>query len=538
MIRLRKLLLFILLTAAMVAWADDIHIVIDDPLSWSGDQLSPYVNQTVIFDSPFYVCSNEQSSTMTIAPRRIFEATNQVDPPSRSQASYEAYYAYLAQDAKATVTLTAASGYPTPLRSGIRILGLKARVTSTSSLQWISGQWVGNTRKDIENFNIDSAVDMRGKHTLLVCGFNIENYRLSQSNHSRQRTKVSKALAKIRADIFGLVEVGGGASAMQEIVNDLKTNTGFPYTFINDASSDGTLQKSGYVYRTDKVRPMGDLQNNDVSVSDRKKMQAFEELASGEIFIYAINHFKAKTGSATGADADQGDGQGVFNESRKAEARSVIAEYASERSYVSDPDILIMGDLNAYGKEDPIAYLTKNGMTDLHRYFHADTSYSYIYTQPKAGYLDHALCNATLLPQVTGMCALHINSDENRGYTYSSSTDLTMFRCSDHDPVIVGLNLDPDASIPQPTVQNVQNSVAIARNGEKIRLYNFNLSGEPAYYKLYDANGDLYAEGKISADDNQIQATPDQPGIYFLLVNFNNKAKAQGSVYRQKIIIY
>ena len=46
-----------------------------------------------------------------------------------------------------------------------------------------------------------------------------------------------------------------------------------------------------------------------------------------------------------------------------------------------------------------------------------------------------------MLPQVTGMTAYHINSDESDDYTYDKQDDGTMFRYSDHDPVLVGLNL-------------------------------------------------------------------------------------------------
>ena len=123
------------------------------------------------------------------------------------------------------------------------------------------------------------------------------------------------------------------------------------------------------------------------------------------------------------------------------EAESVLFHYDIDRGYYGDDDILIMGDLNAYAMEDPITVLREGGMIDLHRAFHADSSYSYVY-HGYAGYLDHALCNSTLYPSVTGMVAYHINSDEKDSYAYDNSNDLTMFRCSDHDPVIVGLRLD------------------------------------------------------------------------------------------------
>ena len=175
-------------------------------------------------------------------------------------------------------------------------------------------------------------------------------------------------------------------------------------------------------------------------------MQTFEEFATGEKFIYSINHFKAKSGSASGADANKGDGQGAFNASRVAEANGVMDKYNAFKAALHDEDILIMVDLNDYGKEDPIMAFLKRGFYDLHRAFHADSSYSYTFSG-QAGYLDHAIASASLLGQVTGMAAYTINSDENDKWTYDKSSDRTMFRCSDHDPVLVGLRLDSTAVV-------------------------------------------------------------------------------------------
>ena len=76
-----------------------------------------------------------------------------------------------------------------------------------------------------------------------------------------------------------------------------------------------------------------ELKGVDGAAEIQKKMQTFRELATGETFIYSINHFKAKSGSASGADANKGDGQGAFNASRVAEANGVMA---NESGYIFD----------------------------------------------------------------------------------------------------------------------------------------------------------------------------------------------------------
>ena len=235
---------------------------------------------------------------------------------------------------------------------------------------------------------------------------------------------------------------------------------------------------------------------------------------TGERFIYSINHFKAKSGSGTGANADQGDGQGMFNATRKGEANSVIDAYETERigAYANDKDILIMGDLNAYAKEDPIRVFTDYGMTDLHRYFHGDSSYSYVYGS-LAGYLDHAIVSAEMLPQVTGMTVWHINSDERDCYTYDGyCNDGSIFRCSDHDPVLVGLRLQSSTT--------TKDEIILKGN---------------TYYRIYDTMGMLLLEGEADENTkvNDIFAKADDGvhGIRIVQIFTNNR------VYSKTIII-
>ena len=64
-----------------------------------------------------------------------------------------------------------------------------------------------------------------------------------------------------------------------------------------------------------------------------------------------------------------------------------------------------------------------------------------------AGYLDHALGSASLLPQVTGVTEWHINADEPAALDYNEEFNQPAlyspdpFRSSSHDPVLIGLDL-------------------------------------------------------------------------------------------------
>ena len=206
--------------------------------------------------------------------------------------------------------------------------------------------------------------------------------------------------------------------------------------------------------------------------------------------------------------------------------------------------------MNCYAKTDPIMVFTeKSKMLDLHRAFHADSSYSYMFGG-LASYIDHAISNETLYRQVTGMAGYHINSDEDDYYTYDKSNDKTMFRCSDHDPVLVGLKLD--STLSQPIVPYFNNAdmgkdslsfyYVYTSNEEPVVYFDlYSINGMPIcpptkiiyngdifekhtkYYTLKDQNDNLPEELK--------RFLPLQPGLYVLRFYYN------GTVTSHKLIV-
>ena len=497
---------------------------ITDKESWTSFQLSAYTGQEVRLADDWYVTNNYNG--YRISPRRIYSPTNQVLPASSD------YYSMLSLNASGSVSLTGVSGYH---RMGERLHNAVVRVQSTGSVSLVSGTWVGNSREDILQGYDQSAIDRKGKHTLLVCAANLEYYLVenlgtgygpdSYNEHQAQRRKVSQALAKINADIYGLVEVEMGQTALQEIASDLTKATGRVFTYVDDGSStNGSYTKSGYVYCAQTVTPYGDIRSNNAGVKNRKQMQCFEEKATGERFIFSINHFKAKSGNGYGDNADRDDGQSSYNGDRVREAQSVVNEYESFRYFVDDEDMLLMGDLNAYAKEDPIRVLTDYGMTDLHRYCHKDSSYSYTY-HGEAGYLDHALANASLLPQVTGMAAYHINSDESDNFTYDKADDGTMFRYSDHDPVLVGLNLSKAGTLDEAAL--VSNAQILFADGY---LTVDNAAG--GYVRVYDMQGRSVYEAHIQSETFTLPVGEWNAGMYVIHVYHNQQVKHCKAIVR------
>jgi hypothetical protein len=176
----------------------------------------------------------------------------------------------------------------------------------------------------------------------------------------------------------------------------------------------------------------------------------FEHNASGERFTVVVNHFKSKSScpaSPLDPNADQGDGQGCWNALRVAQAQALFPFIETLKSESGDNDVLVIGDLNSYGQEDPILALQAGGLINqISRYVPTEQRYSYVFAG-MAGYLDHALASSHMSAQVLGVTIWHINADEPSVIDYnteSKSQDLytpTPYRSSDHDPVIIGLEL-------------------------------------------------------------------------------------------------
>jgi len=245
----------------------------------------------------------------------------------------------------------------------------------------------------------------------------------------------------------------GPESAIAELVDRLNTFLGAPvYDYIRDpATGVGTDEiKTAFIYKPEVVTPVGQSLSDTDDIYNRFPVaQTFILNSNGETFTPVVNHFKSKSGTGTGLDADQGDGQGAFNFTRVQQAEALLGFVNELQVSTGDSDVLVIGDLNAYGQEDPIDVLRNGGLTDEIDRF-VDNPYSFVFNG-QSGYLDHAITTSTLSSQVSGVTEWHINADEPRILDYNlefkgsgTSPDLytpTPYRSSDHDPVLVGLNL-------------------------------------------------------------------------------------------------
>lgn len=271
-----------------------------------------------------------------------------------------------------------------------------------------------------------------GNARIRIVAQNAENYLMNlqasnsscdtQAEFEAKTAKMSNVFFALNVDIIAICEVEMNDEILGYLVSSLNSlSGGNDYAYITDgmyAHADaGAYQslKAGFIYRKEKVTPVGSNTSPYYSgeYNHRMRIQAFKENSTNEVFVLSMNHFKAKSGSG------QGESTRLENVSELIDALDNITV---------DPDILIMGDLNAYMGEQPIINLINAGFEEQLIRFDPN-AYTYIY-YGEPGILDHCMANSTMASQITGAYVYHINTAGGSSYRYS-----------DHDAVLVGLRL-------------------------------------------------------------------------------------------------
>jgi len=327
---------------------------------------------------------------------------------------------------------------------------------------------------------------------------------------ARQKTKIVSALVGLNADVIGLIEIENdgysSTSAIAELTAALNTATGTSaWKYINPGVNKiGTDEIAvGFIYRSDKATAIGKTAILDSSIDpqfiDTKNRpalaQSFRANNNRAIATVAVNHLKSKGSDCNDVgDLDIGDGQGNCNVTRTQAATALVNWLGTHPTGVNDRDYLIIGDLNAYAKENPITQIINAGYTDLINHFGGNAAYSYVF-DGQAGYLDHGLASNALTPQVLYAADWHINADEPISLDYNtefkSAAQIANFysadayRSSDHDPLVVSLkliiDLDGDGDVDKKDIQLVTNARDVT----------------PSAFDQRDVNGD----GVINAND-------------------------------------
>ena len=318
----------------------------------------------------------------------------------------------------------------------------------------------------------------------------------TQAEFELQLSKITHAISLLDADIVGLMEIENNGfsadSAIATLVDSINANqpaSALPYRYIKADESVGTDAISvGIIYRPGVVKPIHSPQKIalpeqhglDINGEEFDKyqrvslLQQFRHNSTHEKLNIVVNHFKSKGSACIEDSVEENNEQGNCNAFRVS-AAVALGDYLTQHV---KGNILALGDLNSYAKEDPIRVLTNiksadssrviytaeqttlagetfhttaqavkksYNMISLINHFHGDDAYSYSFSG-QLGSLDHALVNRQLLPAVVAVDDWHINAAETPLLEYSTENtgDLAKsdnaYSSSDHDPVVIEID--------------------------------------------------------------------------------------------------
>lgn len=332
-----------------------------------------------------------------------------------------------------------------------------------------------------------------------------------QTEFVRQRNKLIAALRQADATVIAFHGLENLAqSAIADLVNDSQSlgnslNTGNPgkWVFLDTGVLGPGNTRAGFIYKPALVSPVGAFRALTDSV-DPRAITTLNRPAVAQTFRLltgarpALQHFTVvatqlvSRSSVCPSDLFVNDGQALCNATRTSMARALADWLASnptnDPTPTADRRILLLGNFNAYLREDPISALTSTSFSkpaiggfpaltpnanaiyrDLVDAVGDRASYSDSVNGESAS-LQHGLANPALFRLVSGVSEWHINADEPAIFDYqtdfrrfsSSATkspaqlgayyDASVFRASDQDPLLIGFNplpgdLDDDGDV-------------------------------------------------------------------------------------------
>ncbi|OFA05972.1 ExeM/NucH family extracellular endonuclease [Duganella phyllosphaerae] len=289
----------------------------------------------------------------------------------------------------------------------------------------------------------------------------------------RQSAKIVGELKALNADVVGLMEIqNDGDYSVSQLVDALNaaiapgTRT---YAVVPKPVTTGTdAIRVAMIYKPAAVTLQGTALTDSDAINNRPPMAQTFVAPNGAKFTVVVNHLKSKGScpSAASVDGDKNDGQSCWNATRVQQAQRLVGTFVPQVvAAAGDPKVLLIGDFNAYGHEDPIQAIVNQGFVNqLERFVRGAGAmpYSYVFNG-EAGYLDHALASAALSAQVADAAEWHNNADEPVAVDYNTDgkpqdkyTDAP-YRASDHDPVVLTLNL---AGLPADVTASVRTAAS------------------------------------------------------------------------------
>ncbi|MET3944375.1 ExeM/NucH family extracellular endonuclease [Corynebacterium mucifaciens] len=293
----------------------------------------------------------------------------------------------------------------------------------------------------------------------------------SQDAFQDQQAKIATAINKLDTAVLGLSEIENTATvtgdvakrdeALQNLVDALNAKEPNKWALVKSPQKLGTDEdfiRVAFIYQPAKVTPVGESIIFDDEAFTRTARQPlaqeFDTVGNDKDtnFVAVVNHFKSK-GSVVQGDGDKGDGQGNNANVRTRQSEALLKHLTEQNQWAELPTFLV-GDFNAYTKEDAITKLVEGGYDIVESEKNYDQA-SYQFAG-QLGTLDHVLANAAANELIQDSAVWNINGDEPVAFEYSrrnyNAQDFfgegddklygygNPFRSSDHDPVKVGFS--------------------------------------------------------------------------------------------------
>lgn len=427
---------------------------------------SRYQGQRVTITTPLVLCGKLYDSHL-VSPERLLVPEERAVGLAYGDSTQ--YWYWRRYNDSLRITLQCVT--PFHINLGATIKNLTAQVMGPRWLQT-------GAQPKFRNAKPSKLVKKPAKGTLTICAANLQNYfvhvggyatkRNTPAQHQWQCEKTAAALTRIGADIYALCELEQGSAAPAELVarmNELCRKD--RYTFVVTDTIDRDTISVGYIYNKERVRPRGELtyvyKNRNDIYAHRFMIQAFEDIPTGKSFYISLNHPRSKRGNPQAANAKR-----VDNIKRILTAIDSLKKNTpcptGEGSGKGLP-ILLLGDYNSYGQEEPLQMLVKAGYKDMVMAMDS-LNYSYSYNA-ECGYLDRAFANESMQQYITSIHPIHWNTDYYYSaaywskYNYKNNTPPKqkqpniwkcvspqakknlLFRYSDHDPLLICVTLQP-----------------------------------------------------------------------------------------------
>jgi len=283
-------------------------------------------------------------------------------------------------------------------------------------------------------------------------GFPNERGAGSLEEFEAQSARTRAAMVKIQPDLLAVQELEndgfGPHSAAHSLLSVLNDTGHDDWAFVEPETTriGGDIITVGLFYRQQVLESMGPARVLDgpefQHLSRQPLAQLFRERRSGKTFLVAVHHLKSKGRCPdSGENSDQEDGQGCWNAARVSAVGAQAPWLEGLAAEMGAGNVMILGDMNAWRKEDPIRQFGELGYVDLVAELSGLPQHSYLY-RGQIGTLDYAFASPALAKYAKRAEIWHVNAN----WPQKMQQPQPWLRASDHDPVIVDLDFSHSAT--------------------------------------------------------------------------------------------